>query len=72
MRVFRWGGRVITFTIPGPPTAWKRPAKGRGGHSYTDDTMTQAKAAIVLHARRAAAGQTFPTGPVRLDVVADS
>jgi Holliday junction resolvase RusA-like endonuclease len=60
---------VIVFTIPGPPIAWKRPGKGRG-HSYEEPEVTQAKAAIVFHARRAAGSVTFPTGPVRLDVTA--
>jgi Holliday junction resolvase RusA-like endonuclease len=61
---------IVSFTIPGEPQAWKRPGKGAHGHSYTDAAMTQAKAAIVLHARRAAGAVTFPSGPVRLDVVA--
>lgn len=61
---------TIAFTIPGVPVPWMRPGKGAKGRSYTPDAMVAAKAAVVLHARRAAGSVTFPTGPVRLDVVA--
>lgn len=60
---------MISFVVPGPPVPWQRPGKARG-RSYTPDEMTQAKAAVVLHARRAAGAVTFTGGPVRLDVVA--
>lgn len=61
---------VIHFLVPGPPVAWKRPGKGRRGHSYEEPAVTSAKAAIVLYARGAAASRTFPTGPVNLAVTA--
>ena len=45
---------LIAFTVPGRPTAWKRPAQRRDGGRFDDPRQVKLKKTIAMLARHAA------------------